>query len=228
MFPWKHVSKTLTDMWWKLNSSGFYTFESLDLRIAWESYSVTTSSSLEFISPLERLVLFLTSYFFRFQEWCAFYQAERSYHGVRGSTYPSPSPGMNYGILQKFPYYPGTWDGFWKARFEGRAFAPYSEFQFSSVQSLSHVRLLATPWSQHARPPCPSPTPRVYPNPCPLCQWCHLTISSSVIPFSCPHSFPASGSFQMSQFFPSGGQSIGVSASTSVLPMNTHDWSPFG
>ena len=124
-------------MWWKLNSSGFYTFESLDLHIAWESYSVTTSSSLEFISPLERLVLFLTSYFFRFQEWCAFYQAERSYHGVRGSTYPSLSPGMNYGILQKFHYYPGTWDGFWKARLEGRAFAPYSEFQFSSVQSLS-------------------------------------------------------------------------------------------
>ena len=82
---------------------------------------------------------------------------------------------------------------------------------------------------QHARPPCPSPTPRVHPNPCPLSQWCHLTISSSVIPFSfCPQSFPASGSFQMSQLFASGGQSIGVSGSTSVLPMNTQDWSPLG
>ena len=78
---------------------------------------------------------------------------------------------------------------------------------------------------QHARPPCPSPTTRVHPNPCPLSQWCHLTISSSVIPFSsCPQSFPASGSFQMSQLSTSGGQSIRVSVSTSVFPMNTQDW----
>ena len=82
---------------------------------------------------------------------------------------------------------------------------------------------------QHTRPPCPSPTPGVYPNPCPLSRWCHPTISSSVVPFSsCPQSFQASGSFQMSQFFASGGQSIGVSASTSVLPKNTQDWSPLG
>ena len=74
--------------------------------------------------------------------------------------------------------------------------------------------------TQHVRPPCPSPTPGVHPNPCPSSRWCHPTISSSVIPFSsCPQSFPASGSFQMSQFFASGGQSIGVSGSTSVLPM---------
>ena len=112
---------------------------------------------------------------------------------------------------------------------------------------------------QHARLPCPSPTPGVHPNPCPLSRWCHPTISSSVVPFSsCPHSFPPSGlklmsiesvipsnhlilccpllllhqgvkwvsSFQMSQLFASGGQSIGVSASTSVLPVNTQDWSP--
>ena len=73
---------------------------------------------------------------------------------------------------------------------------------------------------QHAKLPCPSPTPRVYPNSCPLSQWCHPTISSSVIPFSsCFHSFPESGSFQMSQFFALGGQSIGVSASISVLPI---------
>ena len=82
---------------------------------------------------------------------------------------------------------------------------------------------------QHARPLCPSPTPRVHPNPCPLCPWCHPTISSSVIPFSpCPQPFPASGSFTMSQLSISDGQSIGVSASTSVLPMNTQDWSPLG
>ena len=80
----------------------------------------------------------------------------------------------------------------------------------------------------HARPPCPSPTPGVHPNSRPLSRWCHPTISSSVIPFSCPQSFPASGSFQMSQLFTSGGQSIGISASTLVLPMNTQDWSPLG
>ena len=77
--------------------------------------------------------------------------------------------------------------------------------QFSSVQSLSCVWLFVTPWTQHARPPCPSPTPRVYSNSCPLSWWCHPAISSSVIPFSsCLQSFPASGSFQMSQFFKSG------------------------
>ena len=82
---------------------------------------------------------------------------------------------------------------------------------------------------QHARPPCPSPTAGVHPNPCPLCRWCHLTISSTVVPFSsCPQSFPASGSFQISQLFASRGQSIGVSASTSVFAMNTQDWSPLG
>ena len=82
---------------------------------------------------------------------------------------------------------------------------------------------------QYTRPPCLSPTPGVHPNPCPLSRWCHPTISSSVVPFfSCPQSFPASGSFQMSQFFASGGQSIGVWASTSVLPVNTQDWSPLG
>ena len=83
--------------------------------------------------------------------------------------------------------------------------------------------------SQHARPPCPSPTPGVYPNPCPSRQWCHPTISSSVSPFSsCPQSFPALGSFTVSQLFTRGGQSTGVSASASVLPMNTQDSSPLG
>ena len=82
---------------------------------------------------------------------------------------------------------------------------------------------------QHARPPCPSPTTRVYPNSCPLSRWCHLTISSSVIAFSsCFQSFPTSGSFPMTQFFALGSQRIGVSASTSVLPMNTQNWPPLG
>ena len=82
---------------------------------------------------------------------------------------------------------------------------------------------------QYTRPPCPSPTPGVYPNSYPLSRWYHPTISSSVVPFSsCLQSFPASGSFQMSQLFVSGGQSIGVSTSASVLPMNTQDWYPLG
>ena len=82
---------------------------------------------------------------------------------------------------------------------------------------------------QQAKLPCPSPTPSVYSNSCPLNQWCHTTISSSVVPFSpCLQSFPASGFFQMSQLFASCGQSIGVSASASVLPMNIQDWFPLG
>ena len=81
----------------------------------------------------------------------------------------------------------------------------------------------------HTRPPCPWPTPRTYSNSWQLSQWCHPTISSSVVPVSSfLQSFPASGSFYVSQFFASGGQSIGVSASTSVLPMNIQDWSPLG
>ena len=98
-----------------------------------------------------------------------------------------------------------------------------------SVQSLVMSDSLRPPELQHARPPCPSTTPGVHPNPCPLSQWCHPTISSSVIPFpSCPQSFPASGSFPMSQLLGSDGQSIGVSVSISVLPMNIQDWSPLG
>ena len=106
-----------------------------------------------------------------------------------------------------------------------------SHSYFSSIQfSRSVVSDSLRPHEpQHAKPPCPSPTPRVHPNPCPLSQWCHLTISSSVNPFSfCPQSFPSSGSFQMSQLSTSGGQSIGVSASTSVLPMNIQVWFPLG
>ena len=102
--------------------------------------------------------------------------------------------------------------------------------KFSSVQfSLSVMSYASLPCGlQHSRPPCPSPTPRIYPNSRPLSRWCHPTISSSVVPFSRLQSFPASGSFQMGQLFTFGGQSIGVSASTSVLPMNTQDWFPLG
>ena len=93
---------------------------------------------------------------------------------------------------------------------------------------LFHLLSLWPKGLQHYRLPCPSPSPRVCSNSCPLCQWCHPTLSSSVVPFSQSQSFPTSGSFPMRQLFASGGQSIGVSASTSVLPMNTQDWSPLG
>ena len=100
-----------------------------------------------------------------------------------------------------------------------------------SVQ-FSHSVVFDSLWPhepQHTRLPCPIPTPRVHSNPCPLSRWCHPTISYSVVTFSsCPQTFPASGSFPMSQLFASGGQSVRVSASTSVLPMNTEDWSPLG
>ena len=105
-------------------------------------------------------------------------------------------------------------------------------FILSSVQWLTNWPnwTLCDPiGQQHATPPCLSPTPRVYSNSCPLSRWCHPTVSSSVIACSsCLQSFPASGSFQMSQLFTSGGQNIGVSALASVLPMNTQDWSPLG
>ena len=101
----------------------------------------------------------------------------------------------------------------------------YTSVQFSSFQSLSRVLSLGANGLQHTRPPCPSPTPGVYSNSCPLSRWCHPAISSSVVPFSsCLQSFPASGSFQMSQFFTLGGQSIDVSESTPVLPMNIKGW----
>ena len=103
---------------------------------------------------------------------------------------------------------------------------------FSQLVQFSHSVVfdsLRPHESQHTRPPCPSPTPGVYSNSCPLNWWCHLTISSSVILFSsCPQSFPTSGSLQLSQHFASGGQNIGVSALASFLPMNTKDWIPLG
>ena len=100
------------------------------------------------------------------------------------------------------------------------------------VVQFSHSVVSDSLWpheSQHARPPCPSPAPGVYSNSCPSSWWCHSAISSSVVPFSsCPQSLPVSGSFPISQLFAWGGQSTGVSASASVLPTNTQDWSPLG
>ena len=101
------------------------------------------------------------------------------------------------------------------------------DIQFSSVAQSCPT--LQPHKSQHARPPCPSPAPEVYSNSCLSSQWCHPVISSSVVPFSsCPQSLQASGSFPMSQLFAWGGQSTEISASASVLPMNTQDWSPSG
>ena len=119
-----------------------------------------------------------------------------------------------------------SWVYFPSLKLAGLWYSRFSLVQFScSVVSDS----LQPRAPQHARPPCPSPTPGVYSNSCPLSWWCHPIISSTVVPFSsCPQSFPASGSFQMSHFFASGGQSIGVAASALVLPMNTQDWSPLG
>ena len=106
---------------------------------------------------------------------------------------------------------------YWERLSEQRG-VKYNLLQFSSIQLLNRVRLFVTHESQHARTPCPSPTPGVYSNSCPSSQWCHPAISSSVVPFSsCPQSLPAPGSFPVSQPFVTGGQSIGVSASAPVL-----------
>ena len=129
---------------------------------------------------------------------------------------------MKWNVTQKVIN--NTW--IWTSRLQNHERTTFYCFQFScSVVSDS----LRPHEPQHTRPPWPSPTPRVHPNPCPLSRWCHPAISSSVVPFSsCPQSLPAPGSFPMSQLFTWGGQSIGVSAPASVLPMNTQDWSPLG
>ena len=109
-----------------------------------------------------------------------------------------------------------------------RSFETYRVVQFQFSHSIVSDSLQPH-GLQHARPPCQSPTPGVYSNSCPLSWWCYPTISSSVVPFSSHlYSLPASGSFQMSQFFTSGGQSIGVSALATGLPMNIQDWFPLG
>ena len=145
------------------------------------------------------------------------------------------SPGVENGNLLQYSCLENSMEkGAWQATIQGITKSQTwlsTHTHNHSVQFICSVMSdsLRPPELQHTRPPCPSPTPRVHPNPCPLGQWCLPTISSSIIPFSsCLQSFPASGSFPMSQFFASGGQSIGASASTSVLPMNTQDRSPLG
>ena len=141
---------------------------------------------------------------------------------------PQLSTPLSDGLRCRGLFYPSSCSVFrvillqWPMGMGYRVFEGSVQFSHSVISdSLLHHGL------QHARLPCPSPTPGACSNSCPSSQWCHPT--SSVVPFSsCPQSFPASGSFQMSQFFTSGGQTIGVSASTLVLPKNTQDWSPFG
>ena len=146
-----------------------------------------------------------------------------------GLPFPSPGNLPNPGIKPTSPALAG---GFVITEPSGKPLSnsrPY--FQFSLVQLNCSVmsNTLRPHGLQHARLPCPLPTPGACSNSCPSSWWCHPTISSSVIPFSsCLQSFPASGSFPMSQLFASGGQSIGVSALASILPMNTQDWSPLG
>ena len=127
--------------------------------------------------------------------------------------------------MELHPHKPiGSWKCLWNIE-------PTEHWSLASVQFIHSVvsNSLQPHGLQHARLPCLSPTPRAHWNSCPLSLWCHPTISSFVVPFSSHlQSFPASGSFQMSQFFASGGQSIEASTSASVLPMNTQDWSPLG
>ena len=133
-------------------------------------------------------------------------------HGLQHARLPCPSPAPR-----------AYWNSFplsqWSHPTISSSVIPFSSClqsfpisgSISSVQSLIHVRLFAIPLTVHARPPCPSPTPRVHPNPRPSSRWCHPTISSSVVPFSsCPQSFPASGSFPVSQLFASGGHKAWV------------------
>ena len=122
----------------------------------------------------------------------------------------------------------GAWYEWWIKK-TNQFWISQTSLQFSSVQSLSHVQLFATPWITARQASLSITNSRVHSNSCPSSQWCHPAISSSVVPYSsCPQSFPASRSFLMNKLFASGGQSIGASASTSVPPMNTQDWLPLG
>ena len=142
-------------------------------------------------------------------------------------TLPHPNPTPSSLLPPQSHSFRVTWDAIsqtWSSKYSHQI-KYNSVFQFSSVQLVSRVQLHGPHGLQHARLPCPSPTPGAYSNSCPLSRWCHTTISSSV---SRLQSFPASGYFQMSQFFTSGGQSIRVSASASVLSKNIQDWFPLG
>ena len=141
-----------------------------------------------------------------------------------GLPFPSPGDLPHSGIEPRSPELQARFFTIWAT---GK---PNEVVWFSSVQFSPSVVFdsLRPHGLQHARLPCPSPTPRIYSNSCPLSQWCHPTISSSIVPFSRLQSFRASVSFPMSPFFTSGGQSIGVSASASVLSTHIRDWFPLG
>ena len=156
-------------------------------------------------------------------EWSVPVSSYSSYHPP--ATHPTPrlSGDKAYRLVNSKEV--ANWDSMWVTGVQlDHLVSSISQFSPSVVSDS-----LRPHESQHARPPCPSPTPGVYSNSCPSSRWCHPAISFSVVPFfSCPQSLPASGSFPISQLFAWGGQSIGVSASASVLPMNTQDWSPLG
>ena len=198
---------------------------SMQIILHWPGY-VSNNSSYTHAQLLSHFQLFETL-------WTVARQAPLSMGFPRQgywSGLPFPPPGdLAYpGIKPMSPGSPALAGGFFQTETPGKLIIT---LQFSLVHfSRSVMSDSLRPYGlQHARPPCPSPTSGAYSNSCPLSQWCHPTISSSVVPFSsCFQSFPASGSFLMSQFFSSGGQSIGVSASASVLPMNIQDWFPVG
>ena len=138
-------------------------------------------------------------------------------------------PNITWFVVVQFLSDTWLWANPWTIVHQPPRSSSMSQTQFSSVESFSRVRTLRPHALQHARVPCPSPTLGACSNSCPSSQWCHPTILSSVVPFSsCLQSFPASGSFPMSLFFTSGGQSIKVSASAPVIPMNIQDWFPLG
>ena len=146
--------------------------------------------------------------------------------GQNTAAFPFSSRSSQPRDLTQVSHIAGRFFTSWAIREAQEYWSGFSSVQFScSVVSGS----LQPHESQDARPPCPSPTPGLHSDSHPSSPWCHPAISSSVVPFSsCPQSLPASGSFPVSQLFVLGGKSIGVSASTSVLPMNTQDWSPLG
>ena len=218
-------------------------------------FSIAMSALSVFITFISRILfsVHIWCHFVLWVDW-SFYHYVRSFflfsnfsfsevHFTRHETYPFFFNSWLSGIIFPSFYFQSTYiielkvSVSCKQFMVGHVFFTHSVLcsvyldYFSSVQ-FSHwvVSNSLQPHESHpARPPCPSPAPRVYPNSCPSSRWCHPTISSSVIPFfSCPRSLPTSGSFPMSQLFAWGGQSIGVSASASVLPVNTQDWSPLG
>ena len=176
---------------------------------------------LQGIFPTQGLNLCLLNCRWILDSWATLPSESRC---LRGESDPTEGPLCSYQATGSSSDTLIHWKGVWRSKYTFREWGNWVQFSRSVVSDSLQPRE-----PQHARPPCPSPTPGVYPNLCPSSRWCHPAISSSVVPFSsCPQSLAASGSFPMSQLFTWGGQSIGVPASASVLPMNTQDWSPSG